>query len=52
MCRIHCGESWEPIAVTIIKRFDVAGRCGSCGVVLFADVCPQQTAAGVLYANC
>ena len=52
MCRIRCGESWEPIAVTISDRFDIAGRCERCGVVLFADDRPQQTAAGVLCADC
>ena len=52
MCRVRCGKGWEPMAVTIIERVDVAGRCERCGVVLFADDRPQQTPAGVLCADC
>ncbi len=42
---------WRAIAVTISDRFDVAGRCSRCRMVLFRDESPVETPAGVVCAD-
>lgn len=30
MCQKRCGLAWQPVAVTVTDRFEVAGRCVVC----------------------
>lgn len=53
MCAIRCGDGWRPIAVTVSRRWEIAGRCHRCNRwLLLPDDRPVETPAGLACRAC